>query len=161
MAGDSGGAPGRDNAVSKDRLARDRRIREIVARVYSRTGVHHCCDPRTLACAIGLQVRPESVERAYIQDGILRFPNRAPLPKRGQSIYEALARYLLVIEGEQSSRETVRFAARELAFPEAVARACRLADLAKVQPHYPLPELQNALMSVHDSCIMPKIPMGN
>jgi hypothetical protein len=159
MAGDLGGAPG-GNHSTQQQARRERRIREIVKRVYQRTRLRHCCDPRDLAEAMGLRVRPESIATAYIAEGILRFPNRALLPQRGQSIYEALARYLLVIEGEESSREAIRFAAAELALPELTARTCRLADLAKVQPHFPLSELENVLMSLHGSCVMVKNPMG-
>jgi len=145
-------------ALSKKRKEK---IQQIVAGVYERTRLRHCCDPCDLAEAIGLQVRPANVVRAYIAEGILRFPNRAVLSSRGQGIYEALARYILVIEGEDSGGEAVRVAALELALPDQTARACRLAELAKVQPNYPLPELENALMALHGSCVMRRNPIGN
>jgi hypothetical protein len=132
------------------------RIKKLVAEVYAQTHLRFCCDPRDLAQAIGFEVRPANVERAYIAGGILRFPNRALLPQCGHGIFMALARYILVAYGEESGLDAVRFAALELAFPESIARTCRLADLAKIQPHFPLAELENAVMGFHVSGIMAK-----
>lgn len=155
MVGGLGGAPGAEECKK-----RRERIRRIVERVYDRTRLLHCCNPKDLAVALGLRVMPANVERAYIAEGVLRFPNRAQLPRCGKSIYLALARYILVIFGEDSSPETVEIAAMELALPLSVARMCRLRDLAKTQPHYPLTELENALMTVDGSRVMQKIPVG-
>jgi len=138
---------------------RQRRIRSVVADVYRKTRMAHCCDPRDLAEAIGLEVRPSDVATAFIESGILRFPNRARLAECGRGIYLALARYILVAYGEGTARDAIRAAALELALPEIAARACRLADLAKIQPHFPLTELEGALMGLHGSGVMAK-PAG-
>lgn len=122
-------------------------VRHLVEGAYRRAGELHCCDPRDLSDALGLVPCPTRTEMAFVQDGVLHYPEASPLPRRGLAMYRLIAKHLWPTLNPFPLM-------LELILPEVTARSACFPELATMQPHAPIALVQSIYMSHGRSGVM-------
>lgn len=123
-------------------------LREVVAKAYQDAREPECCDPRDLIDGLGVRPCPTRTEVAFISDGLLHYPEDAPLATRGLAIYRLTAKMIW-------PRGNYLPVMTELILPELTAKTTPFCDLWRVQPHAPLGLVQAIYMTHGRSGVIP------